>query len=352
MTETLVDPRIGAPASDVTHWGIVRLSDMSRRVPSGRRKPTEDRLSHPCEDGVRIATWPIEDCTLDVIRERWSHGTFRVLFYCWDEVSPADDRKPVPRGKGHVITIDEPEEDPEDEAPPVAAPALPVGGDAAAMLSFAQAMMTMSDTRTSQMLDAMLRTRGPAETAPGTADLRAELAGMRATIEANEQRRTIEEAHRAALAAKDAEILELRRQAERAEESDSGPTFEPGTPFLEQLPTVLANAFAAIALKSPETAVQLLGAAKGLLTPSSPPPAVAAPPPAPVAVPRTRHVPPPPADVDEYPRPAPFPGSTTPVHHAAPPIVHVVPSPPNGARARPAAPPSAPTLVADDTPRS
>jgi hypothetical protein len=182
--------------------------------------------------------------------------------------------------------------------------------------------------------------RGPAVDAGG--DMRAEIAAMRAEILANEKRRTIEEAHRAELAKKDAEIAELRRQAERAEESDSGPTFEPGTPFLEQLPTVLANAFAAIALKSPETAVQLMSAAKDFLVPkpaTAPPPTAAAP----VYNPPRMRAPAAPADVDDYPRPAPFPGSTTPVAHASP-GVHVVPS--NGARPRPhvvAAPDPAPS---------
>lgn len=253
-----VDLAFGTPGDDVTHWSASRVTG-SERTPAGRKRHKYERLTFPRPDGIHQEKWPIDELTLENFRLRWGHGTFR----CHWQVQDPDNSDPAQRvrsgGNGEHFTIEPAPAEPAPPPPPPAPAAFLANPDPmASALTFARDLMTLSDARTNAMLQSIgARTGGGG----GDAEVLARIAGLEARIAADAERRTLEDAHRAQLAAKDTEIADLKRQkedAERdAEREPAGSMFEPGTPILEQLPILIANGVAAFATKNPEMAANL-----------------------------------------------------------------------------------------------
>lgn len=296
------DLAFGTPGDDVTHWSASRVTGYER-TPAGRKKAKYERLTAPRHDGVHQNTWPIDELTLETFRQRWGHGTFRCHWQIQDPENPEPAHRVRSGGNGDHFTLEPPAAEPAPPPPPPAPPAFLATNDPmASALSFARDLMTLSDARTNAMLQAV---GGRSSSGgDGSAEVMARIAGLEARIQADAERRTLEDAHRAALAAKDAEIAELKRAKEDAErDAEREPTslFEPGTPLLEQLPTLIANGVAAFATKNPEMAANLAASVyekvsnRGKDAPPSPTVAPQSlPAPSPVArPPRTIHVVPP-----------------------------------------------------------
>lgn len=283
-TPVAVDETFGTPGEDVTHWSASRVIAYERGV-RGQRKPKYERLTTADARGVHVQTWPIEQLTLETFRERWGSGTFRCHWQIQDPENPEPSHRVRSGGNGDHFTLDEleqPEPAPVVPAGPVAPPAFLNASDPmGSAFNFAQNLMQLSDQRTQMMLQAIGQRSGGAS--DGNAELLARMAGLEARIQADAERRTLEDAHRAALAAKDAEIAELKRakeDAEREAERDTGgPLFEAGTPLLEQIPTLIANGIGAFASRNPEMVANIAATAFEKVTqraaaanPSPPPP--------------------------------------------------------------------------------
>lgn len=292
MTPT-IDERLGTPAEDVTHWGIMRVTGYTRASQGGARRPNLERLDHPDAEGVRIDEWPIESLSIETVRERWGAGTFRAVFLVLDPENEEPSKRRRSAGNGPFFTLEREEEPAAAPAAPVAIPA-PHGAGVSDMLQFARAIFEMSQV--------MAQRPAAPVAAPdnATAELRAELARMQARLDAEKAQREAEERHRAELAEKDRRIAELERERERAElEADRDeprPMFEAGTPLTEQIGPIIANAVATIALKNPELAMSLAEKAlekfkpSAATAPSVPRETVAQPAPAPPPPPRPTHV--------------------------------------------------------------
>lgn len=222
------------------------------------------RLDHPDDAGVRVREWPIPQLSIATVRERWGAGTYKCHYHRIDpDAEEAIDRR-RPLNAGPVFTLD-----PEPSAVTVKAPvsAAPQMGDMSSALQFATALMQMSDQRSQATIQAVSQLAGVSRVAGGSeggsvnADMLAKIAALEAKIDADRREREIQEAHRVELAARDAEIAELRRRAEDAErdagEGDDGPeapTFQPGMPLLEQIGFALLNA----AVSKPDLAAAVL----------------------------------------------------------------------------------------------
>lgn len=242
---------LGSPNAEATHWTISRMVN---------GKP--QRLDHPDDAGVRVREWPIPQLSIAVVRERWGAGTYKCHYHRIDpDAEEAIDRR-RPLNAGPVFTLD-----PEPSAVTVKAPPAAVAppmGDMSSALQFATALMQMSDQRSQATIQAVSQlagvSRGSSDGGNVNADMLAKIAALEAKIDADRREREIQEAHRAELAAKDAEIAELRRRAEDAErdggdeDGPATPAFQPGMPFLEQVGFALLNA----AVSKPDLAAAVL----------------------------------------------------------------------------------------------
>ena len=251
---------IGQPPEEVTHWGIARIVN-------GKSM----RLDHPNANNVRVDRWPVAELSLDEVRARWGHGTFKVLW-----LNPeSDDPHRRSGGWSAAFTLD-PEKAvatfpaPTPTMPAVAPPlAMPIaaqnGVSAGDLLNTMTQMMQMSDARSDAFLKAVLTVQGashqrPAEENRELSELRAAHAALAARIEADEKRRELEQRHRDELAKKDAEIAKLAREKEEAEreareaERAEPPRIDPGSPILSQIGFGLMNA----AMAKPELVGKVL----------------------------------------------------------------------------------------------
>ena len=92
-------PVFGAAPVSVTHWAI------KRQTPMGQWEP----LSFVTPDGqVEVREFPIAELSVDIVRQRWGAGTYRVS---WRDQAPNGGL--VARGSGRIFTV---------PAAPVAAP--------------------------------------------------------------------------------------------------------------------------------------------------------------------------------------------------------------------------------------
>lgn len=295
-----IDDAIGAPGEDVSHWRISRVKGFKLNS-LGRRKPDYETQTHPREDGVRINEWPLEELTLETVKSRWGHGTFRVQFFIVDLSNPEALHRHRSGGFGNTFTIDEasvvgkPQATiaaPAQPAPAVAVPSVAsnVPPDIASIFSVFQGLMHMSDSRSTEQVRSIQALAG-SPSSGGGAEIMAKFAALEAKMEADEKRRVIEDAHRAELAKKDAEIAELKRAAERAEEDADrdrdGPAFEAGTPILEQLPLLLINGLMGLAKTHPDIAMSLVEKVMAKTNPTAALPAPAAAPARPPVLPPT-----------------------------------------------------------------
>lgn len=256
-----VDPALGTPKDDVTHWAISRITGW-RRNPTNKRVPIYERLSHPRPDGAHLGEWPLADCTLETIRDRWGHGEFRVHWLINDEeaADPSDRRRSA--GNGNIFKLDEIAGDVVEEDPPTAAPVQvqPPSDGVTSQLDFAMRMMAMAEEKAHRTLQAILNASGHNRGDGGAnAEVLAKLAEMTARLDAEKAQREVDERHRAELAKKDEEIRELKRAKEKAEEdadkAGDAPAFDPDVSIWEQLPVVAINGVMGLAKTHPEVAM-------------------------------------------------------------------------------------------------
>lgn len=275
MLDQTVTNVVGTPNEAVTHYGVMRKR--AQPFPSGRDK--WETLSYPDDRGVHVKLWPLEELSPEIIRDRWGAGDYMVRWVTLDPSNPVPEHRHVEQGKGVAFALDDA---PEPETP-AAAPASTMPTDP---LLFAMQFAEMQEKKALRMLEAFRSMGGagggghtPAAPSDEVAQMRAELAEMRAEARAAEERRKLEDAHREALAAKDREIERLRREAEDGDRDRGGIALEPGTPLLEQLAPIALNFAAA----NPEKAATIVAAVGPLVAdflglkprPSSPPPAPA-----------------------------------------------------------------------------
>lgn len=256
-----VDPALGIPKDDVTHWGISAVTGW-RRNEKQRRVPSYERLTHPRADGTHLNEWPMSDCQLEIIRERWGTGEFRVHWLINDEeaADPADRRRSA--GNGNIFKLDaapEPEEAVVVLPPPAAFQQ--AADPMRSAFDFAKDLMGLADGRTRTMLDSMNAARPQGD--GSNAQVLAEIAGLRAKIEADAAQRLIEDRHRAELAEKDRKIAELERAKEKAEAEaekagESVPGLDPDMGILEQLPVLAINGVMNLAKTHPDIAMSFV----------------------------------------------------------------------------------------------
>jgi hypothetical protein len=275
----MLDPNltavVGTPNDHVTHWGI------TRKYTDGRGREKWEHLEAPDASGVYLKRWPLESLNLAMVQKTWGAGEYRVHWMTLDPENPEPSQRTMSQGNGSPFRVESPA--PEEPAPSLAAspaPAAPLSTPAGSdPLSFALHFAEMQDRRLMQTLTSLraaapgLAHAGGAAGDPAVADLRAELAGMRARMEADAERRKLEDEYRAKLAEKEREIERLRARRDR--EDDEGP-FEPGAPILEQLAPLVLN----WAAKNVDAAAKLLPLIMGTAAgeaPSSPAPALPAP---------------------------------------------------------------------------
>lgn len=341
---------VGNPHDKVTHWGISRV-----------RGGKAERLDHPASDGdalagVRVREWPIEQLSLDEVRARWGSGSYKIHWLC----PHAEDAQQRSGGHGPLFTLD-PEVATHVAAAVTAAPPMPVatpannGVTADSLLSVVTTMMELSDRRAASTIEAITRLAAPqGAPAPNSAmldemsKLRAELAATNARVEADRERRALEERfredkERMQREAREAteklqrELDEAKRRADDAErDADRPATIEPGQPIMSQLGYGAANAL----MQKPELAGALIEKAGPLLSalfggggavpapPASGPPATGIPAPkavgAPVVTPPPAARPPVPVKVAAVPPIDPARSSWQPI---TPPPVEVVDKP-------------------------
>jgi hypothetical protein len=271
MLEEMLAEVVGRPGEGVTHWGISRIETVR-----GEAKPS--RQTHPNEERVRLREWPIEELTLDEIKKRWGAGTFKLHWFCNDPEHPTADQRRTSGGHGPVFTI-EPDVVP-DVAPMAPPPPVHVAAPSGDF-SFALQLMQASDQRAAETMRTVMQMAQAGQGGGASAEMTAAVARLEARIEADKREREQEQRHRDELQRRDNEIAELKRAAERAaerEESSAGPSIEPGTPILEQLPVLLINGLMGLAAKNPEAALAfaspLLERIMPSKAPSAPPPPV------------------------------------------------------------------------------
>lgn len=285
---------IGTPADGVTHWGIARIVN-------GKTQ----RLDHPNADNVRVSSWPTEELSLDEVRSRWGHGTFKVIW-----LSPeSDDPHRRSGGWSPPFTL-EAEAATRVAMPTPTMPAMPMpiaasanGVSASDLLTVMTTMMQLSDKRSDAFLTAVLDMRGQTSNAQPPAEnrelseLRAAVAAMTATMQADKREREITERHREELRKKDEEIARLAREKENAEREAreaseaEPPRLDPGSPLLSQIGYGIMNA----AMAKPELVGKVLEVAApyvdklmgGNAGPAGPP--AKTPPPNGVPAPRALH---------------------------------------------------------------
>ncbi len=258
VTPMNVDSAIGTPNERVTHWGISRVTGYKRNE-KNKRTPLYDRMTHPRGDGVRINEWPLEECTLENIRERWGAGEYRTHWFILDpEAAEVSDRR-ASGGNGYLFTLD-PEEEQDDTPTTAAVNVTPPGDGVTSQLDFAMRMMALSDERAHRSIQAIMQSRG--NDGGQNAEILAKLAEMTARLDAERVQREIEQRHRDELAKKDEEIRELKRAKEKAEEEaekkDDAPMFDPDVSIWEQLPVVCINAVTGLAKTHPEVAMSIM----------------------------------------------------------------------------------------------
>lgn len=281
---------VGTPNEQVTHWSAQR-----------RLRGKWEMLDFPDANGVRQRVWPLADLTVDLFRERWGHGEFRVRWERLDPENPQPEHRRQQQGNGPAFALD-----PEPVGSDAREFAAAANGGPVDPLAFAMRLVEATDRRSQEQVERLARLAGLGGHAVGgpvddaTATLRAELAEMRAEMRAAEDRRRVEDEHRRTVDEKDREIERLKRELEDAEDDGKPqpPTFKPGVPFVDQLVAAAANlavqrpeAVAALATAVAPLLGRVLGGASAPPPPPSPPPALA---PAPIAMqgtPRPRPVP-------------------------------------------------------------
>lgn len=232
----------GAFPIETTHWGL------HRRSVAGA---WEKMSWAPEGEKVDATEWPIADLTVDNVAGRWGAGTYVIH---WFGLSPAGGRRYISKGREFHIR---------PETPVAAQPAPGGGGD------FERAVVLMkSMAEVSRMFAQQAQTvvqPAPAQN-QAVAELSAQVASLTAQINADRERREIEERHRKELAAKEAEAAELRRRLERAEDDanrSDGPReiVRPGEPIKD---TIIANMVNA-ALADPAKTFAAIAAVPGAL---------------------------------------------------------------------------------------
>ena len=303
---------VGEPNEHVTHWAMSR----------NRKDGGWLRLDYPDGDGVRIRVWPLSELTIDEVRRRWGPGEYRAH---WLQVDPEAEqgKRNISAGHGTPFALD-PIAEPEPPPPPPAAPAMPIGGgDMAAAFQFALQLSQMTQRDADRQLQSLLALSGlgrptaPADAVPPiVAEMRAEIAQMRAEAAARADREEIERQHREALEIERRRADDAERRAREAETSTPDePTFdfENSGSIWEAVGQGLIRA----AAKNPEQTAAILLPIAARFLPAMPPPPVPQPsqppPPRPAAP-----LPPPPPVAAMYPTPSASSEQQTPIGYVAP----------------------------------
>ena len=121
-----IDPCLGNPGDRVTHWGISRVVG-KKRDGHGNSKPVCERITHPRSDGVKIREWPIEELTLEIVRDRWGAGEYRCHWFEVDSENEDNELRRKPAGHGNYFELVPVETEDDDDAP-AAAPLPPMPG--------------------------------------------------------------------------------------------------------------------------------------------------------------------------------------------------------------------------------
>lgn len=261
MPDQTVDNAFGIVPKATTHWGI------SKRPHKG----ASERLSYPDENAVHRQDWPLLNddgtpfLTMDLVRDRWGAGTFRVHWIA-DE-----DGKVSPVGQGRIFSLEAQTVAKVPGPPPVAASTDGMTAD------LFLRVLEMADRRARDQVESISRLAGiGGERAPASsgensaiAELQSELASMRAEMQARDERERLREQHREELAAKDRRIAELERDLERDEPASSAPSFVPGEPIAGQIGAAIAT----MLFSKPELIAAIAAPIVAKFsTPSSPPP--------------------------------------------------------------------------------
>lgn len=296
MLDETTASAVGTPPERTTHWSIARIEN-------GKPK----KLDYPNSIGVRVTEWPLEELTIANVRERWGAGTFKCSWMINDPSAEEPGDKRRPNGHGPPFSLD-PEAVREVRAPyaqPIPAAPPPAGDGMASAFEFATRLMDMADRRAQTQFQGLVELAGlrqstaqPAS-APSSeiAEMRAELARMRAEAEARTAREEAERRHREQIARLERERDEARREAEEEPEEPAIVAPE-GAGFIGQIGAGIASAIVEAAKKNPELVMNVIGAAAAPMIAKmvaaqqpSEAPATGVPAPAQVAAPVVTHAP-------------------------------------------------------------
>lgn len=219
---------LGTPGEDVTHWGIARRAGGKWVM-----------LDFPDDMGTRLKHWPLSTCSVDVIRERWGSGEFRVVWLVLDPDHPQPEQRQRSGGNGRQFVLDSMPA-PVHVAAPAVATRAPSGFEEAA------AIMRFADDRTASQL-AMVATlaqtfAGANAGRGGLGAAELELILTRQTAQFQALVSGLDARHAETTAALRSEIA-ASRGAARDDREDRGPAaFEPGDSLWDSVKAALANA--------------------------------------------------------------------------------------------------------------
>lgn len=245
---------IPIPRAEVTHWGISRMV-------AGKW----DRLEFADDAGLTPKEWPIDQLTYETIKARWASGEFK-LHYFENEPEHADPHERRRSGGHSAVFKVQPETATRVPTPHTshAAAGPPTGVGMGEAFAFAMQLVELSERRAQSQIEATLRMAGvgtqaqPTAALEAVAEMRAEMARMKAEAEALRLRDEADRRHRTEIARLERERDDARREAD--EEDDEPSIVAPdGAGFLAQIGAGIANAMVEAAKKNPELVMGVLG---------------------------------------------------------------------------------------------
>lgn len=227
----------GIPGPGVNLWSITKRA---------HEKAKMERCVYPDARGTHLRYWPLSELTIDVIKERWGAGEYRVCWFVSDPDNEDSSKRFVSAGSGFVFEI---EDEPEVRAPAsppappaVAAPALdPMAALPGGFGAFFQ-LQSVFDQRAHAQLERTMNVAAQMSRGGGGIDgttLVALMTQMQTQMQASTQQMidASNARHAEAMAAVNQQLAALRETFEGADDEDDA----------DAAPSPMANAAAAVA---------------------------------------------------------------------------------------------------------
>lgn len=193
----------GRPGPDATHWGIWKVGAGGR----------EERLNLKGPDGVYGDVWPLEELSLEEVRNRWQGGEFRCFWLVEDPENPQPEMRRRAAGRGRTFRIAQDGAPPPFQLPTAhfqTPPAAATGGTIGEL------------ERIAALMGMMKQFSGQPAIVPDerNVDLAAKVAELMARLEHSDKLREIEDRHRRQVDDYRDQVRDLRSKIRRLEEAE------------------------------------------------------------------------------------------------------------------------------------